>query len=504
MNQHKAMIWIGIFTTFMIIMIFAQEVMAYDQIEFPNSEDFNIPSEWYMEEVELFAYEKADLGEYALEYRYIASSSLVEQLVIFNISNENNNLIIGSVSEIYKHFNETIIVNESKLAFRINERKSKTNSLLATIWTNSDVFGKVNISTTAPEFLNANPGDKFTIPFTLENSGAVDDVYHLDISKSECYSYYFTSNSLKVTDLSIERGDKKEVNLVIEISESCKEQEYHLRIDAEGRGRAYLNFSLEVIGKNRTKLSTAIPEHIVVHPGDKICIPLTLENVYDKITEFELVSEAPKGWDVIYQYDGVEVDNEEFEVDRVKIKSKGSMPLKAIFRVPSTITEGEFNITFKALCNDYIYSSIMHTFKIGKGESDIKVRLSELYTSGKAGSETEVSARIVNNGKTTLTDVELDIELPHDNWAYELSKESINEIEAEEYGDIIVKIKIPVNTDVGDYFVNIRATSDQQESEEVKLRINVVKKNSSLWIGIFIIVLTITGLIYVFKKYGRR
>ncbi len=146
----------------------------------------------------------------------------------------------------------------------------------------------------------------------------------------------------------------------------------------------------------------------------------------------------------------------------------------------------------------------MHTFKIGKGESDIKVRLSELYTSGKAGSEIEVSTRIVNNGKTTLTDVELDIELPHDDWAYELSKESINEIEAEEYGDITVKIKIPVNTDVGDYFVNIRATSDQQESEEVKLRINVVKKNSSLWIGIFIVVLTISGLIYVFKKYGRR
>ncbi|MCO5382011.1 MAG: hypothetical protein NHB15_07900 [Methanosarcina barkeri] len=52
--------------------------------------------------------------------------------------------------------------------------------------------------------------------------------------------------------------------------------------------------------------------------------------------------------------------------------------------------------------------------------------------------------------------------------------------------------------------MSIKGVADNVETEETKLRVNVKSQSNSAWIGITIIVLVVTGLFFVYKKYGRR
>ncbi|WP_269850610.1 hypothetical protein [Methanosarcina horonobensis] len=52
--------------------------------------------------------------------------------------------------------------------------------------------------------------------------------------------------------------------------------------------------------------------------------------------------------------------------------------------------------------------------------------------------------------------------------------------------------------------MDIKGVADNVKTEETKLRVNVNSRSNSAWIGILIIVLVVSGLFFVFKKYGRR
>jgi uncharacterized membrane protein len=139
-----------------------------------------------------------------------------------------------------------------------------------------------------------------------------------------------------------------------------------------------------------------------------------------------------------------------------------------------------------------------------KSIEKLAIQLSKVYVSGKAGSEIVVPVRIFNSGDVDLKDIGLDIKSPVDSWETYVSKKKIDLIKSKEYETVNLTIRIPSETESGDYFVSIKGVADNVETEETKLRVNVKSQSNSAWIGITIIVLVVTGLFFAYKKYGRR
>lgn len=351
---------------------------------------------WLEECINLSTDENIELGNYIISYRrdFQKNGTDFIELVTFNkkddIEGSEKLYQLKSFSgskEIGELKNKIIFLNSS---IAINVDDKGTGKLKLKIWSKTDVFSKINMSTTAPEFLLISQGETVNIPLKINNSGCINELVRLEASKSEFYTHKFTYEDYRINKIKLNPNETKDVNVELKIDNDCTPGEHNLTINASGRSSAILIF------------------------------PFIVEENSSKSIE------------------------------------------------------------------------------------KLAIQLSKVYVSGKSGSEIVVPIRIFNSGDVELKDIGLDIKSSMDSWEIYVSKKKIDLIKPKEYKTVDLTIRIPSETESGDYFVSIKGVADNVETEETKLRVNVKSQSNSAWIGITIIVLVVTGLFFVYKKYGRR
>lgn len=358
-------------------------------------DDFNDRG-WLEESVNLSADEKIELGNYIISYSrsFQQNGTGFIELVTFNkkVDVEGSEKLyqlksFSGSKEIEKLRDKIIFLNSS---IAINVDDTGTGKLELKIWSKTDIFSEINMSTTAPEFLLISQDETVNIPLKINNSGCIDELVCLEASESEFYTHKFTYGDYRIHQIKLSPNKTKDVNVELRIDNDCTPGEYNITINASGRSSAVLIFPF-IVEENSSKS-------------------------IEKLT----------------------------------------------------------------------------------------IQLSKLYVSGKSGSEIVVPVRIFNSGDVDLKDIELDIKSPMDSWEIYVSEKKIDLIKPKEYETVDLTIRIPSETESGDYFVNIKGVADNVETEETKLRVNVKSQSNSAWIGITIIVLVVAGLFFVYKKYGRR
>lgn len=134
---------------------------------------------------------------------------------------------------------------------------------------------------------------------------------------------------------------------------------------------------------------------------------------------------------------------------------------------------------------------------------DLEIVVGNLYLETKAGEETSVEIDVRNPGNTAITNVQLQIDSPEE-WGVEYSPLKITEIAPGGRETITMSLTSPSTTPRGDYSVSIDAQSDQIETEEITLRVSVERGEEMGYLSLIIIVIVFGGLIYFFRRFGRR
>lgn len=342
----------------------------------------------------------------------------------------------------------------------------------------------------------ASPGEEIDIDLTLENKGYMEKLYYLNAVAPKDWKITFYKSNLEISSIKVNGKSSVTLNAKIELPADIRMDELSLLFKAENN-YSNADYQLKLVvdqDKESTKLRTSTPE-IIATPGKEIQINLDLENNGHTPEYYRLRSFAPEGWNINFY-------RNEFKVPRVLLSGGDTISLTAKFNIPDDTPLGEYHVVFITEKEDNTNTRQNVTVFV-EGEYNLGLELSKFFTRIVAGETEVITARIANPGKNVVTGLEMEIETPED-WTYSISPKRISNIDAGNVGDFSISLNPPPDTSMGDYFIKIKAKSDQTESKEISLRITIEQKNSLGFIGIIIAILSVVSLFIIYRKFGRR
>lgn len=355
-----------------------------------------------------------------------------------------------------------------------------------------DALSKLSSST--PEVIVA-PGEEVSLGFTLENDGNIEKRYKVIASMPEDWEISFYQGSLEIKSIRVAAGSSVSLTAKIEIPSHASLGEYPITFRAITlKSNSHFDANITVRSKSTSKLQTPTPE-IITTPGKEVKLELDLENEGSTDEYYMPKAIAPEDWEVEFYHN-------EFKVPSVLVKGGKSVALKASVKIPSSTPLGNYTIVFIAKKGNNNNSRLNVTVFV-EGEYDLSLELSKLYTRVTAGEAEKVTARVANKGKNPVTEVELEVEVP-EGWNYQVAPKKINKIEAQNVADFSLTMYPPPDAGIGDYFIKVKAKSEQDKSDELSLRATVTQKSSMGIAGIAVALLSFVALFAIYRKFGRR
>ncbi len=230
--------------------------------------------------------------------------------------------------------------------------------------------------------------------------------------------------------------------------------------------------------------------------GERATFTFEIENRgYADDTYYMSVSGLPEGFYATFEENGL-------TTSEIFVKSGESKDVQLQIYVPPTAEPGSYNLTLKAE-GRYKVSKNLTMKVVGMYRIYFEPEGGRYLIAAEVGSLKEFRGYIRNAGKgVTVTNINISAEVPQ-GWRYTISPSTIPAIEPYETEVVKISLQIPPDTIPSEYKVKIKIQGDQVHEEE-EIRVVVKEKSYATLIGILIIVGTVGGLIFVFRRLGRR
>ncbi len=119
-----------------------------------------------------------------------------------------------------------------------------------------------------------------------------------------------------------------------------------------------------------------------------------------------------------------------------------------------------------------------------------------------AGDTKRIDLEIVNSGSSMLKDIQLTSRKPSD-WEVSFEPSKVESLKAGTIANVTAILKASSKALPGDYVVTIDAKTPEVNAN-AQFRIAVKTPLIWGWMGALVIVVTIGGVYFLFRKYGRR
>jgi uncharacterized membrane protein len=222
-----------------------------------------------------------------------------------------------------------------------------------------------------------------------------------------------------------------------------------------------------------------------------------IKNKTDKEQVFNLIAEAPKGWQANFKppYEDKFISSLRLKDDESKSLNIQVTPDRFTpsgdYLIPVTVGAGEAKATAA------LKVIITGTYKLEAGTASGLLSLGT--EKGKSGN---ISVYVKNTGSAPATAIEF-LSIKPENWKVEFAPEKIPTLEPGDLTQVEVSITPAEEALVGDYAVGVNIKAEKS-SDDLELRVTVNASAAWGWIGIGIIVLVIVGLFTLFVTFGRR
>ncbi|WP_233164698.1 NEW3 domain-containing protein [Pedobacter sp. ASV28] len=221
----------------------------------------------------------------------------------------------------------------------------------------------------------------------------------------------------------------------------------------------------------------------------------TLHNGDSKSKLVELKAQLPTGWMISYKVDGSAVTSLAMDAGKTQ-------DIFIEINATSTADPNKYKIPVKAI--SAVDTLVLNLEAVVKGSYGLMLttpsgRLSEEVTSG---SHTDLQLTVKNSGTLPLNNIDLSSQLPA-NWEASFEPQKISSLAPGKQQEIKAKLKVPDKTIAGDYSATFTASSANGNAPAA-FRIIVKTSLLSGWIGIMVILLSISLVYYLVRKYGRR
>lgn len=250
-----------------------------------------------------------------------------------------------------------------------------------------------------------------------------------------------------------------------------------------------------VAGTNGQSSFTAKLINIEAATNETFRYNTTLHNGSGKLAVFELKTNLPIGWIISYKVDGNQVTS-------LNMDPGSSRDISIEVNATANTAPGKYKIPLKAIAHADTLSLNLEAVVKGSYGITLTTPTGKLSEELNSGSHKEIHLEIKNTGTLPLNDIELSSQLPT-NWEATFEPAKIKQLEPGKTQAVTAKLKVPDKTIAGDYAATFTATNSNGNSQAA-FRMVVTTSLLSGWIGILVILLAISLVYYLIRKYGRR
>lgn len=292
--------------------------------------------------------------------------------------------------------------------------------------------------------------------------------------------------------------DAPELTLDVDVPDDAEPGTQSLTVVGTAGGTS-VSLRLDIVVEDQAggsvSLTTDVPAR-QASADEEFSYSLDLSNDTPQQLTFDLSATGPRGWTVTVEPSG------EADATSVTIDAGASETLNVTATPPAQATEGQYPIRVDAIAGGQSAGIDLVAQVTGRVELDFVTADERLNATANAGSPTEIEVRIVNTGTSTLQGLSLSGSGPSE-WEVTFDPAELEAIEPGTVGSATARITPSQNAVAGDYVVTLR-TSGEGVDEELQIRVTV--ETAPIWgiVGIGLIVLTLAGMVWVFRRYGRR
>lgn len=223
---------------------------------------------------------------------------------------------------------------------------------------------------------------------------------------------------------------------------------------------------------------------------------LAIANGTPEDVSYTATGEGPDGWAVDVTLTG--------QAQAVSGTAKAGASASAAVRVtPATTADaGTYKVAVVATVSGQPYPIELDVEITGSYSLVLSTPTQVLSAHGPAGNVTEQIFTISNSGTAPVTNVVMSASLPA-NWKAEYDPPTIPSIAAGQPATVTAKITPSADAIAGDYSLTFTAKG-KEANDNAEIRFTVEASLIGALIGGALIVAFIVGLLWVFRRYGRR
>jgi len=308
------------------------------------------------------------------------------------------------------------------------------------------------------------------------------------------WTWLMKSGGWNIGSLAVLPGEKKNFSLDVQVPLKVDKGTYHFTVTAPGLSTLPLTVVVSQQGTFKTEL-TADQANMAGAANSTFTFNTKLRNVTDAAQAYALNADAPPGWKVSFKANYKQVSSVNIEPGHAE---NITVELKPTDETPA----GNYKIPVSASTGTTFADVTLEVGITGSYGLQVTTPSGLLSTSATAGGNKKLDLVVKNTGSAELKNIALTSALPT-NWNVSFEPQKIDDLPAGQSIDVAATITPDDKAIVGDYMANLTART-AETSALAPLRVSVETSVLWSWAGILIILLGLSSIYFMFRKYGRR
>lgn len=341
------------------------------------------------------------------------------------------------------------------------------------------------------------PGDQVSFDIVV----AAPQVTGVQLSVTgvpEGWSNAFRGGGFEIDSVTGGPGLNPAVTFDVTVPVDVEEGEHAFTVTAQGGGTS-VDLPLEIrVSQQAGGEVTLTPDFpgLRAAAGEEVTFQVDLNNDTPSDLQFELDSSGPAGWDVSAQPSG------EAQASTVAVTAGGSETVTLTATSPAQVESAQYPISVQATSGDTQVSAEVIVEIVGSFSAVLDTADQRLNAEVSVGSSNDLALVVTNTGTAPLQALEL-AATPPSNWEVTFDPAAVAALAPGESTVVTATITPSSEAVAGDYVITFNLNHEEvDDSIEVRTTVNP----SPIWgfVGIAVIALTLAGLAWVFRRFGRR
>ena len=353
----------------------------------------------------------------------------------------------------------------------------------------------VTLTTPYPA-IEVAPGAKVSLTVWVETQDAGRVDLSLD-GVSADWTVTLRGGGFLVNGVHSNGDEATEVTLDVSVPETAAEGVQRITVQALSDGStASLPIDITVTpnAAGEVSLTTDFPE-LKGSTDASFSFTLTLRNDTPDDLTFGVAASGPPGWTL-----DAKVTSQAQAASAI-VEAGSSTSIEVTAEAPQNAAANVYPITVEASSGDTSAQAELSVEITGSYDLSLTTPDGRLSANASAGSQTDLSLVLRNDGTAEVADVRLSASTPT-GWTVTFEPETVT-VPAQDEVQVTARLTPSGNAIAGDYVATFNARSDLADAE-AQMRVTI--ETSLLWgvVGIGLIGLVLAGLWWTFRRYGRR